>query len=104
MRDTNGTYHHRDTHAPEQAHAGHGASGPVAVTADFGVAGMTCSHCVSSVTEELARLDGVKHVDIELVAGGVSRVRVASETSLDEHRIAAAIDEAGYELVGGLSR
>ncbi|MBT2497801.1 heavy-metal-associated domain-containing protein [Agromyces sp. ISL-38] len=101
MRDTNGTYEH----ATEQGHAHeHGTPAAALVSADFGVAGMTCSHCVSSVTEELARLDGVKHVDIQLVAGGVSRVTVASEASLDEHRVAAAIDEAGYELVGGLSR
>lgn len=101
MRDTNGTHEHE--HNPAHGH-GHASPAQATVSADFGVAGMTCSHCVSSVTEELARLDGVKHVDVELVAGGVSRVTVASEASLDEQRVAAAIDEAGYELVGGLSR
>jgi copper chaperone CopZ len=104
MRDTNGTHDHGFDHATQQGHAEHGAPTRAAFTTDFRVAGMTCSHCVSSVTAELARLDGVKHVDVELVAGGVSRVRVASEASLDEYRVAAAIDEAGYELVGGLSR
>jgi copper chaperone CopZ len=65
----------------------------------YGITGMTCSHCVSSVTEELGRLDGVNRVDVELVAGGVSRVTVASVATLDSERVAAAIDEAGYDLV-----
>jgi copper chaperone len=69
------------------------------VNASYGIAGMTCSHCVSSVTEELGRLDGVKNVDVELVAGGVSRVTVASDATLDAGRVVAAIDEAGYDLV-----
>jgi copper chaperone CopZ len=66
--------------------------GPVATAADaagqfttsFGVAGMTCSHCVSSVTEELASLAGVTAVQVEIVAGGVSTVTVRSAGALDE--------------------
>ncbi|ANJ28523.1 heavy-metal-associated domain-containing protein [Agromyces aureus] len=64
----------------------------------YGVAGMTCSHCVGAVTGELGRLDGVSSVDVELVAGGVSRVTVQSAAALDADQVAAAVDEAGYEL------
>ena len=69
-----------------------------AVTRSYGVEGMTCSHCVASVTEELSGLRGVQQVNVELVAGGVSRVTVASATVLEHNEVAAAIDEAGYRL------
>ena len=69
-----------------------------AVTTSYGVEGMTCSHCVASVTEELSGLHGVEQVNVELVAGGVSRVTVASATVLEHNEVAAAIDEAGYRL------
>jgi copper chaperone CopZ len=62
------------------------------------VIGMTCSHCVVSVSEELRRLEGVKDVQIELVAGGSSKVTVLSDRALQSNEVAAAIDEAGYEL------
>jgi copper chaperone len=67
-------------------------------TQDFGVAGMTCGHCVSAVTEELARIPGVRGVDVALVAGGTSTVRVDADGPLDLDDVRAAIDEAGYTL------
>lgn len=85
---------HRHEQSPEQA-------APVAtlLSTELGVQGMTCSHCVASVTEELSGLAGVTNVNIELVAGGTSRVIVDSHTVLDAQQIEDAIDEAGYELV-----
>ena len=68
------------------------------VTTAFGVAGMTCGHCVASVTEEVGRLAGVTGVQVALVAGGVSTVTVQSAAVLDEQAISEAVDEAGYEL------
>ena len=68
-------------------------------TNTYEVTGMTCGHCVSSVTEEVSRLDGVTNVDVQLVTGGASRVTVSSSDVLDRETVAAAIDEAGYELV-----
>lgn len=77
-----------------------GAAIPLEVTgtvvADYGVAGMTCGHCVSAVAAEFRALEGVRDVGIELVAGGVSRVRVGSDAALEASAVAAAIDEAGY--------
>ena len=65
----------------------------------FDVVGLTCNHCVSAVTDEVRRLPGVTAVEIELVAGGTSRLRVSSDSELDEKAVAAALDEAGeYEL------
>lgn len=68
------------------------------ISTDLGVTGMTCGHCVSSVTEELSALDGVQSVDVKLNVGGVSTVTVASSSALDPAVIRAAVDEAGYSL------
>lgn len=68
-------------------------------SSSYGVSGMTCSHCVSSVTEELSELDGVSSVDVDLQVGGVSRVTVVSASPLEPSAVAAAVSEAGYQLV-----
>jgi copper chaperone CopZ len=63
------------------------------------VAGMTCGHCVSAVTEELTALDGVQDVRVDLVAGGTSTVEVTSAAPLPAEQVRAAVDEAGYAVV-----
>jgi copper chaperone CopZ len=61
---------------------------------------MTCGHCAAAVSHEVSALDGVQSVDVDLVAGGVSTVRVVSEAPLTDDAVAAALDEAGdYTLV-----
>lgn len=69
-------------------------------TSTYTVTGMTCGHCVSSVTEELTALPGVRDVEVDLVAGGDSTVTVTSEQPLEEDAVRAAVDEAGYALAG----
>jgi copper chaperone len=98
-RDDSHDQHHHHVHGKAHNHEHDHAPSSAAATAEFGVAGMTCSHCVASVTNELGQLDGVTNVDIDLVAGGVSRITVASESALPTDQVAAAITEAGYELV-----
>jgi copper chaperone len=66
---------------------------------DLAVTGMTCGHCVSSVTEELGAIEGVESVSVQLNAGGVSTVTVASSSALNPAAVRAAVDEAGYSLV-----
>lgn len=61
----------------------------------YTVTGMTCDHCVRSVTQELEKLAGVTAVDVELSSG---RVTVRSDSELDASAVAAAVDEAGYEI------
>jgi len=68
------------------------------INSEFLVSGMTCGHCVSSVTEELSAIDGVKNVVVELNVGGASKVTVASSAALDPEAVQAAISEAGYAL------
>lgn len=69
-------------------------------TATFGVTGMTCAHCVSAVQQEIGELPGVQEVSVDLVVGGTSSVAVTSDTDLDDAQVGAAVDEAGYALVG----
>lgn len=64
------------------------------------VDGMTCQHCVHAVTEELTAVPGVTGVEVFLVPGGASTVQVTSEAELDRGAVAAAVDEAGYQLAG----
>jgi copper chaperone CopZ len=64
------------------------------------VDGMTCSHCVASVTEEIAAIDGVKSVSVGLNKGGASRVTIHSAAPIDAVRVRAAVEEAGYALAG----
>ncbi|GAA4626815.1 heavy-metal-associated domain-containing protein [Cellulomonas oligotrophica] len=69
-------------------------------TTTYEVTGMTCGHCVSSVTTEVSKLAGVSDVDVALVQGGTSRVTVSSSAPLPLDDVRSAVDEAGYELVG----
>ncbi len=70
----------------------------MSTTTIYSVTGMTCSHCVAAVTEEVARLDGVSAVDVDLNAEGDSRVTVTSTAPLPVGAVREAVDEAGYTL------
>jgi copper chaperone len=61
----------------------------------YTVTGMTCGHCVQAITEEIEKLPGVTGVDVDLASG---RVAVRSEQELDAGAVAAAVDEAGYQV------
>jgi len=63
----------------------------------YTVTGMTCEHCVASVTEEISEIDGVTGVAVDLPTGAVT---VTSTTPLDDAAVRAAVEEAGYELAG----
>lgn len=65
-------------------------------TSTWTVSGMTCGHCVASVTEELTELDGVSGVAVDLPTGAVT---VTSAAPLDAAAVRVAVEEAGYRLV-----
>lgn len=69
-------------------------------TQTYAITGMTCEHCVKAVDEEVSAIEGVSSVEIDLVPEGESHVRVTSADPLDVEQVRAAVDEAGYELVG----
>lgn len=62
----------------------------------FTVKGMTCGHCVSHVTEEVKKINGVTAVDITLDSGEVA---VTSDVDIADSDVEAAVIAAGYELV-----
>ena len=64
-------------------------------TNTFTVIGMTCDHCVGSVKQEVAKIDGVNTVDVDLESGLVT---VESDTDISNDVFVAAVDEAGYEV------
>jgi copper chaperone CopZ len=63
----------------------------------YTVTGMTCGHCVASVTEEISEIDGVTDVAVDLPTGAVT---VTSTKPLDGADVRAAVEEAGYQLAG----
>ena len=62
------------------------------------VKGMSCQHCVMSVTKALGQLDGVKNVQVDLAKG---EVRFDNTKEITSNRIEKAISDAGYEVVHG---
>lgn len=64
-------------------------------TQTYTVTGMTCGHCVASVTEEVTEIPGVSDVAVELETGAVT---VTSESGVDDAAVRSAVEEAGYAL------
>lgn len=65
-------------------------------TSTYTVIGMTCGHCVNSVTEEVKQVPGVTDINVDLTTGGLT---VSSQTPVDDTAVRAAVEEAGYQLV-----
>jgi copper chaperone len=61
------------------------------------VTGMTCRHCVMSVTEEVGEIDGVSAVDVRLDTGAVT---VLADRDVNRDEIARALSTAGFGLAG----
>ncbi|GGV92926.1 copper chaperone [Streptomyces narbonensis] len=66
------------------------------LTTVYQVKGMTCGHCEGAVAGEISELPGVSSVTAVAKTGEVT---VVSDAALDREAVAAAVDEAGYELV-----
>jgi copper chaperone len=63
------------------------------------VTGLTCQHCVATVTSELENLEGIANVSVELVNGGESSVMLETAEPDDAVApIATALARHGYEL------
>jgi copper chaperone len=61
----------------------------------YKVTGMTCGHCVASVTEEVQEIPGVSDVQVVLETGTVT---VTSDQPVDDAAVKAAVEEAGYQV------
>ncbi len=75
----------------------------------FHVVGMTCSHCVNAVTQEISKLDGVTRVDVDLASGSVTvesnqpvdpavRRRCSGRSRLRDRVVNAAQRRAGFGI------
>ena len=64
-------------------------------SSSYTVTGMTCAHCVASVTEEVQEVPGVTGVEVDLATGALT---VTSSRPVDVGTVRAAVDEAGYAL------
>lgn len=62
----------------------------------YTVAGMTCGHCVAAVREEVGALAGVTAVEVDLDSGRLT----VEGAGLSDEGVRAAVDEAGYRVVG----
>jgi len=62
---------------------------------NYTVIGMTCSHCVASVTEEVQEIPGVEQVSVALETGSL---RVTSAEPITDAAVKAAVEDAGYQL------
>jgi copper chaperone CopZ len=67
----------------------------MSTTSTWTVTGMTCGHCVASVTEELQEVTGVEDVAVTLETG---EVVVTSVEPLTREAVEGAVGEAGYQL------
>jgi copper chaperone CopZ len=67
------------------------------VTGTFDVAGMTCDHCVRAVTSEIQQIANVTDVCVDVATG---KVVVTSDEPIYIAAVAAAVDQAGYQLIG----
>ncbi|MDI9884582.1 heavy-metal-associated domain-containing protein [Streptomyces sp. HNM0645] len=78
-------------------HGGAAGAEPSGTTSVYLVKGMTCGHCEGAVSEEISAITGVTSVKAVAATG---QVTVVSAAPLEEAAVRAAVEEAGYELVG----
>ncbi|WP_068432892.1 heavy-metal-associated domain-containing protein [Piscicoccus intestinalis] len=67
----------------------------MSVEQSYTVTGMTCGHCVASVTEEVSEIPGVTDVNVVLETGALT---VSGDDSVTREQVEAAVQEAGYQL------
>ena len=59
------------------------------------VKGMSCQHCVMSVTKALNKLDGIQNVKVDLQKGEVS---YDNTKAVAHEKIEKAIESAGFQI------
>jgi copper chaperone len=67
--------------------------GAVSETVTYSVPAIHCAHCAMSIREEISEVDGVEVIDVDLD----SKLVTVSGRELDDAKLRAAIEEAGYE-------
>jgi copper chaperone len=60
------------------------------------IQGMTCQHCVMSVTKALGSIPGIKNLRVDLVNGEAT---FENTQNVSMPNIRKALEEAGYKVV-----
>ncbi len=60
------------------------------------IQGMTCQHCVMSVTKALGNLSGLKNLKVDLVKGEAT---FENTQNISRAEIRKAVEDAGYSVV-----
>ncbi|ECQ5354149.1 heavy-metal-associated domain-containing protein [Corynebacterium sanguinis] len=63
---------------------------------NYQVTGMTCGHCEMSVREEVGEIPGVQDIQVSAQTG---KLNVTAEGEIDDAKVLAAVEEAGYSAV-----
>jgi copper chaperone CopZ len=63
-------------------------------TITYSVPGVHCGHCSAAIKQEVATVEGVDSVDVDLE----QKLVTVSGSTLDDSKLREAIDEAGYEI------
>ncbi|KLI90475.1 heavy-metal-associated domain-containing protein (plasmid) [Glutamicibacter sp. FR1] len=63
---------------------------------DYQVTGMTCGHCEMSIREEVGVIPGVQEIQVSAQTG---KLNVTAEGEIDDAKVLAAVEEAGYSAV-----
>ena len=67
-------------------------------TQRYTVTGMTCQHCVASVTEEVSEIPGVIGVDVDLATGALTVTTSDQDQPIPDEAVKAAVADAGYSV------
>lgn len=62
------------------------------------VEGMTCQHCVQTVSERVGKMPGIENVEVDLDQKKVTVNFDESKSNVDE--ISTQIVDAGFEIIG----
>jgi len=65
----------------------------VSESVTYSVPAIHCAHCAMSIREEISEVEGVEEIDVNLD----SKLVTVSGRELDDAKLRAAIEEAGYE-------
>ncbi len=60
------------------------------------IQGMTCQHCVTSVTKALGSIPGIKNLKVDLVHGEAT---FENTQNVSMPNIRKAVEEAGYKVL-----
>ena len=63
---------------------------------EYQVTGMTCGHCEMSIREEVGEIAGIEDIRVSAKTGILA---VSGPGEIDDARVLAAVEEAGYSAV-----